>query len=91
MADSDQFTTTVSTRGQVVLPHEIRRSLGWQAGTRLSVEKTPDGVLLKPIPAFAETRARDVFGCLSFVGTPKSPADMDAGVLKEARRRHAGD
>ena len=91
MTDSDQLTTTVSTRGQVVLPHEIRRSLGWQAGTRLSVEKTPDGVLLKPVQAFAETRTRDVFGCLSLVDTPKSLADMDAGVLKEGRRRHAGD
>ena len=32
MTDTDQLTTTVSTRGQVELPHEIRRALGWQAG-----------------------------------------------------------
>ncbi len=91
MTDSDQLTTTVSTRGQVVLPREVRRFLRWQAGTRLSVERTPEGVLLKPVRVFAETRAKDVFGCLSFIGTPKSLADMDAGLLQEARRRHAGD
>ena len=88
---SEQLTTTVSTKGQVILPKVIRRALRWEAGTRLVVENTPEGVLLKPERAFAETRPQDVFGCLAWNGPPKSLSDMQAGVLAEAERRHAGD
>lgn len=86
----EQLTTTVSTKGQVILPKAIRQTLGWRAGTRLVVENRPEGVLLKPQPAFAETRPEEVFGCLAYDGPPKSLADMQAGILAEARRRHAG-
>ena len=87
----EQFTTTVSTKGQVILPKAIRRALRWEAGTRLLVENRPEGVLLRPEPAFAETQPQDVFGCLAWDGPPKSLPDMQAGVLAEARRHHAGD
>ena len=90
MPISEQLTTTVSTKGQVILPKSIRRALRWEAGTRLVVENTPEGVLLKPEPAFGETRPEDVFGSLACDGPPKSLAEMEAGVLAEARRRHAG-
>lgn len=83
--------TTVSTKGQVILPKAVRRALRWGAGTRLVVENTPEGVLLKPEPAFAETRPEDVFGSLHYDGPPKSPQEMRAGVLAEAKRRHARD
>ena len=88
---TERFTTTVSTKGQVILPKAVRRLLRWEAGTRLIVENTPEGLLLKPEPVFAETRPEEVFGCLAWDGTPKSLSDMQAGVLAEARRRHAGD
>lgn len=90
MSTRERLTTTVSTKGQVVLPKAIRRALRWEAGMRLVVENTPDGVLLKALPAFAETRPEDVFGRLPHKGAPKSLADMEAGVLAEAKRRHAG-
>ncbi len=86
----ERLTTTVSTKGQVILPKTIRRALSWEAGTRLVVESTPEGVLLKPAPVFAETRADEVFGCLACDGAPRSLADMEAGIAAEARRRHAG-
>ena len=89
MSISERLTTTVSTRGQVVLPKAIRRALRWEAGTRLAVENTPEGVLLKPAPVFSGSRPADVFGCLAGDGPPKSLAEMEAGVLAEARRRHA--
>ena len=52
---------------------------------------TGEGVLLKPLPAFAETRPEEVFGCLAWHVPAKSLADMDAGILAEAERRHASD
>jgi len=91
MAGSEKLTTTVSTKGQVILPSAIRKRREWGAGTRLVVEDTPEGVLLRPAPAFAATRPQDVFGLLPHNGRPKTPEDMDAGVLAEARRRHSRD
>ena len=82
-------TTTVSTKGQVILPKAIRERLGWRAGTELVVEDTAEGVLLKAKPAFAPTLPKDVFGSLSYQGPAKSIADMEAGIAAEAERRHA--
>jgi hypothetical protein len=55
----------------------------------LLVEETADGVLLKPAPVFAETQPNEVFASLPYKGKPKTIEEMDAGVLAEARRRHA--
>ena len=57
---------------------------------RLVVENTPEGVLLRPMPVFAETRPEDVFGRLSCNGAPRSLAEMEAGVLAEAKRAPCG-
>jgi AbrB family looped-hinge helix DNA binding protein len=91
MSASQKLTTTVSTKGQVILPSAIRKRREWGAGTRLEVQETPEGVLLKLAPAFAATQPKDVFGSLPSRGTPKTLEEMDAGVLAEARRRHARD
>ncbi len=86
------LTTTISTKGQVILPKSIRDQLHWDTGTRLTVEHTADGVLLKPLTtAFAPTRPENVFGCLPYTGKPKTVEQMDAGIAAEIRRRHARD
>lgn len=85
------LTTTVSTKGQVILPKSIRQRRDWDAGTRLTVEDTPDGVLLRQAPAFAPTRPEDVFARLHHAGPPVSLEDMDAAILTEARRQHDCD
>ena len=82
--------TILSTRGRVTLPKPVRDAVGWDAGTRLAVERTSEGVLLKHVPSFAKTDSDEVFGCLAFDGVPKSLAEMEAGVMTEARRRRAG-
>ena len=89
MAVTSLFTT-VSTKGQVILPKAIRDQLHWDVGTRLVVEHTADGVLLRPIATvFAPTRPKDVFGCLAAKGGPRSVGQMDAGIAAEVKRRHA--
>ncbi|WP_114954808.1 AbrB/MazE/SpoVT family DNA-binding domain-containing protein [Sphingosinicella terrae] len=87
MARGERLTTTVSTKGQVILPKAIRRLRRWDAGTRLVVEDREDGVLLKPAPLFAPTQIDDVFGCLAYSGKAKTIEEMDAAVADEARRR----
>jgi AbrB family looped-hinge helix DNA binding protein len=85
----DNATTTVSTKGQVILPKAIRERRKWAAGTRLNVEGTPDGVLLKPAPLFKPTRPEDVYGMLPCSGPPKTIEEMDEAISAEIKRRHA--
>lgn len=89
MAISDKLTTTVSTKGQVILPKAIRERREWNAGTQLTVEETPEGVLLKPARVFQETRPEDVFGMLQYHGEPKTIEEMNEAITAEVRRRHA--
>ena len=89
MPATTKLTTTVSTKGQVILPSAIRQRREWVAGTRLVVEETAEGVLLKPAPIFPPTRPEDVRGSLPCRGKPKTIAQMNAAVLAEAKRRHA--
>ena len=63
----------------------------WDAGTRLIVEDTPQGVLLRAARIFEPTRPEDVFGSVKVAGPPKTLADMDAGIAAEAKRRYARD
>lgn len=81
------LTTTVSTKGQVILPAALRQRRRWEAGTRLVVEETEDGVLLRAAPLFAPTRIEDVIGSLRYDGPPKTIEEMEAGIMAEARRR----
>jgi AbrB family looped-hinge helix DNA binding protein len=87
MARAERLTTTVSTKGQVILPKAVRQRRRWEAGTRLTVEDTEEGVLLKAAPLFAPTEIDAVFGSLRFAGKAKTIEEMDAAVAAEARRR----
>ena len=89
MSTAEKPTTIVSTKGQVILPKAIRQQRHWGAGTRLVVEDTLEGVLLRPVPLFPATKPKDVFGSLPHRGAPKSLDEMEAGIATEARRRHA--
>ena len=89
MATAEKITTVVSTKGQVILPKAIREKRDWPAGTRLVVEETPDGVLLRRARVFPETRPEDVFGSLKYDGPAKTIEEMDAGIVAEVKRRHA--
>jgi AbrB family looped-hinge helix DNA binding protein len=82
-----RITTVISTKGQVILPKVIRDLRHWTVGTRLTVENTPDGVLLKATPAFPETSVDGVFGTLQHSGPVLSIEDMDAVISQEAKRR----
>ncbi|NIK50159.1 AbrB/MazE/SpoVT family DNA-binding domain-containing protein [Variibacter gotjawalensis] len=84
-------TTVVSTKGQVILPKAVRDLRKWGVGTRLIVEETEDGVLLRQAPLFSETNPSEVFASLRGNGPAKTIDEMKAGILAEAKRRHARD
>jgi AbrB family looped-hinge helix DNA binding protein len=81
-------TTRLSTKGQIILPKSIRTSRDWVPGTEFTLEETKDGILLRPATRFPAARLQDVAGCLKSKGRPKTLAEMNAAVEKEAARRH---
>jgi AbrB family looped-hinge helix DNA binding protein len=89
MPATEKLTTVVSTKGQVILPKAIRQRRDWPAGTRLVVEETPEGVLLRRARVFPETRPEEVLGSLHYEGSAKTIEEMDAGIAAEVKRRHA--
>ena len=83
--------TVLSTKGQVILPKAIRESKGWDAGQKLVVEETRDGILLRPASPFPPTEPADVFGSLSHHGKHLSDEDIEKALRAAAKRRHARD
>ena len=74
--------STITSKGQVTIPKEIRERLGLRAGDRLEFQIEPDGKL-KVTPM--SRRVDQVFGMLSSkarAGRPLSPEDIDAGLRK---------
>ena len=80
-------TTKLSSKGQVVLPSAVRAARKWKPGMELAVENRPEGVLLRPLKPFAETRLSEVVGATGYKGRRKTLRDMDNAVLQEARKR----
>jgi AbrB family looped-hinge helix DNA binding protein len=81
-------TTRLSTKGQIVLPKDIRMARAWGPGTEFTVEETGDGILLRPSERFPETGLDQVAGSLRSRRSSKTPAQMRAAVAREVMRRH---
>jgi AbrB family looped-hinge helix DNA binding protein len=56
MVRYDMATTTVSSKGQVVIPRPLREKYRWTAGTRLQVAETDEGLVLAPLRQARSTR-----------------------------------
>jgi AbrB family looped-hinge helix DNA binding protein len=81
-------TTRLSTKGQIVLPKNIRTSRAWAPGTEFTVEETGDGVLLRPAGRFPRADLDEVAGFLRSKRKSKTPAQMRAAIGREVIRRH---
>jgi AbrB family looped-hinge helix DNA binding protein len=80
-------TTRLSTKGQIILPKNIRTSRAWGPGTEFTVEERGDGILLRPSGHFPETALDEVAGCLRSKRRPKTPAQMRTAIGREVIRR----
>jgi AbrB family looped-hinge helix DNA binding protein len=81
-------TTRLSTKGQIILPKDIRVARAWGPGTEFEVEETGDGILLRPAAHFPDTNLEEVAGCLRSRRKSKSAAQMRAAIIREVMRRH---
>ncbi len=80
--------TRLSTKGQIILPKNIRVSRAWGPGTRFTVEETGEGVLLRPAGHFPRVELGDVAGCLKYNGKTKTLARMHSAIRREVQQRH---
>ena len=57
----DTIFTTVSSKGQIVIPADLREQLGISPGTRIAIQRQDDRLILQPI---TEDFIRALRGCL---------------------------
>ena len=79
------LTTKLSSKGQVIIPKEIRNRHHLEPGQELLAIDTEDGILLKPMSPFPETTLREVASCLSYSGKAKTLDEMEEAIKKGAR------
>ena len=63
-------TITLSSKGQVVIPKEIRDELHWAAGTQISLVSNASGVTLKAVPTKTGRKLADLIGLFKHEGPP---------------------
>lgn len=73
-------TSTVTQKGQIVIPAPMRRKLGFDQGTKVVIVETDDGVEVRPLD---DQYFERVAGVLSGVG------DATQALLDERRRGNA--
>ena len=44
-------TTTLSSKGQLIIPAEIRENHMWEKGTRVNIQDTEEGVFIFEVPS----------------------------------------
>lgn len=63
-----QKRATITSKGQVTVPREVRRLLGVRSGDKLLFESDGKGVRIRPI------RSRSVFSKYRSIGNPEIPS-----------------
>jgi antitoxin PrlF len=75
------MTTTISSKGQITVPVEIREMLGLAPGTRLDIRLGPDGTFLA-----AKTKEESFFTRFKGVGAKASLPYRDSNEATEMLR-----
>lgn len=73
-------TITLSSKGQVVIPKEIRDQLHWESGTQITMFSSAYGVTLKAVPAKKGRKLEDLIGMLKHDGAPLTTEELCAPV-----------
>lgn len=74
-------TSTVSSKGQIVIPSAVRADMAVEAGSRVEFVKTEQGWLLKPA-------TRPITALKGMVAKPSRPVSVEE--MARIVRRHAG-
>jgi AbrB family looped-hinge helix DNA binding protein len=80
-------TTKLSSKGQIVIPKEVREAHGWNEGDEFVVQETQDGVVLKLVRRVPRAQLDDVVGCVGYEGPTRTLREMEDGILKAVSER----
>jgi AbrB family looped-hinge helix DNA binding protein len=78
------LSTKLSSKGQVIIPKEIRSRHRWEPGQELQAVDTDDGILLRLPTPFPETSLKEVASCLPYSGRPRTLKEMEEAIKKGA-------
>jgi AbrB family looped-hinge helix DNA binding protein len=76
--------TRLSTKGQVIVPQEIRERHGWQPGTVLEIEDLGDGIVLRPALDVPRTTVDDLVGCVRYEGPVRTLDEIEDAIARGA-------
>ena len=79
------MTSRLSTKGQLIIPKEIRDRHGWRAGVELEIEDHGECVVVRPVDVVPETTLDELFGCTGYEGPRRSLGEMESAIARGAR------
>lgn len=79
--------TRLSSKGQIVIPRQIRDNYGWRAGITFSIIDEGDSIVLKPTLNRKTKKLVDVIGCTGYSGPTINLDEMNKGILEKASRQ----
>ena len=80
-------TTKLSSKGQIVIPKELRDFYNWQTGIEFIVIDTGDGLIIRPKRPVLQTSLAEVAGSLPYSGPPVTLAEMEEAIRKGVERK----
>ncbi len=83
--------TSLSTRGQIVIPNEIRENMNLEPGTKLLIIQEGDNILLKPIkaPRMSQFNKIVALGDKARNELNLKEADVDKAIKNIRKRKNA--
>lgn len=82
--------TSLSTRGQVVIPNNIRESMRLEPGTKMIIIQEGDNILLKPIKAPKQNQFEKIIALGDRIREELGLKDGDIeNTIKKVRKKNA--
>lgn len=78
-------TATMTSKGQITIPADVRRKLRLRAGTKVDFAENKAGeIVLRPKTG----DIRDLYGIVKYKGPPATIEEIDEAIKKAATKRY---
>lgn len=84
-------STKLSSKGQIVIPKEIRDQYHWKPGLEFIVLDIGDGLIIRPKQSFAETNLAEVAGSLPYNRDTISLEEMTKAIRQGVEKDYGRD
>lgn len=83
--------TSLSTRGQVVIPNDIRENMNLEPGTKMIIIQEGDNILLKPVkaPKMSQFEKIIALGEIARKELNLKESDVDKAIKNVRKRKNA--